>query len=143
MTPQCAWSGEHSDRAVPIIVPGVDRFGRRTPPRTLHVLPEHEQELRAFAERASRHGRTLLLGLLTATGAIVLVAALGTVGVLTEAETVVIAGLLVMLLGAMLMALPISTPEAIEALGVRRSRALSRGIGAFGIVVGLVMIGLR
>ena len=139
MTPRCAWTGQRSDRAVEITVPGTDRFGRPAEPDAHTVLPEHEADLRAFADLAQRAGRPFLLAILALTVGIVAVALLGTFGVLSDAASAWGAGLGCMGMGLLMIALPFATPEAVAALGVRRSMLLARVSGVVVAGVGLAI----
>ncbi len=139
LPPKCAWTGEWTDRAVPVEVAATDRFGRPAPPRTLHVSPEHEAELRAFAERARRYGRPFLLTMAGLTLAMVVVAVLGTADVLSESATAALIGLLTALVGLTIIVMPFATPETVGGLGVRASVRLARVVGVATIGLGVVI----
>ena len=124
---------------VEITVPGTDRFGRLSEPETHSVLPEHEADLRAFASLAQRTGRAFLLSILGLTAVVVVVAALGTFGVLSPAASAWGVGLGCMGMGLLMIALPFATPETIGAFGVRRSIRIARVSGVVVAGVGLAI----
>ena len=139
MDPKCAWTGKRSSRAVKITVDGVDRIGRPAPPEVLHVLPEHEQDLRAFAGRARRFGSTFLVAVLALTLGMVAAAVLGGAGVWSTRVTAVVVGMLVSLQGFLFVAMPFATPETVQMMGIRRAMLLVRVLGLFTIALGVVI----
>ena len=139
MTPKCLWTGQRSDRAIEITVPGTDALGRSIDVQTLTVLPEHEADLRAFADRARRMGRPFLVTILSLTAAILVVAALGTFEVISGAASAWGVGLGCIGMGVLMVALPFATPETVAAFGVRRSITLACVSGVIVIAVGLAI----
>ena len=139
MTPRCLWTGERSDRAIEITVPAADRFGRPSEPKTFTVLPEHEADLRAFADLAQRTGRAFLLTIVGLTVSMVVVGVLGSTGVISNAASSWGVGLGCMGMGLLMIALPFATPETTAAFGVRRSILIARVAGVVVAGVGLAI----
>ena len=139
MKPRCEWTGTRSDAAVPVSVPAVNRFGGPAPPRTVHVLPEHEPALRAYAERTERLGRAFLSTLVLIMIAMVAVAALSVPDILSPTSTIRAIGALLALMGALMIALPFTTPETQQAFGIRTSIRIARTSGAIIIALGTVI----
>jgi hypothetical protein len=136
MKPRCEWTGARTERAVPVSIQAVNRFGGPAPPRTVCVLPEHEPALRAYADRARRLGRPFFAALMLIMLAMVGVVALSVPDVLTESATLRAIGVLLALMGALMIALPFTTPETQQAFGVRASIRVARVAGAIVIVMG-------
>ena len=139
MTPLCLWTGKRDERVIEIDVQGTDRLGRLGDIETLSVLPEHEAELRAYAERAQRHGSTLLLGILGLTVVSLLAAVLGMADVLSGTMTVWTIGACIGAIGALMVVLPLATPETLQAFGARRSIQIARVSGLVTLVIGLAI----
>lgn len=60
---------------------------RRSGAETVSVLPEYEADLRADADRVRRHGRMVLVGLVSLTLASIVAAGLALRGVLRDTAT--------------------------------------------------------
>lgn len=133
MKPKCLWTGTYSDRAIPVELAGLGRS------ETVCVLPEHEAELRAYAGQARRHGRTLLVGLLSLTAVSVLAAVLALLGVLGDLATARAIGGSVIGMGALMVAVPLATPETLQAFGARRARQIARVSGGLTVAIGLAI----
>lgn len=138
---RCTWSGERSNRVVPISIPGTDRFGRPAEDRSVHVLPEHADQLRAFAALVQRKGRLFLGSIVALVLAALGAALLGSAGLLSDRTSTAVAGLSVAGLGILLVFLPFATPETVAWLGVRRSVRLARILGAVALLLGLLIAG--
>ena len=103
----------------------------------LPVHPRHQEALRRLHGRAARHWRTLLWTLagwllLVVVFEVVLLAAsrdLGLVGI----------GLATVVLGAVLAAVPLPTPQTVRLWGARRAVAATRVAGAALAAVGLAV----
>ena len=106
----------------------------------LHVLPEHEEALREFVERARRFGRPFLLSVLAFTLGMVAAVVLGSLDVWSSPVTAGIAGTLLSLLGLLLVIFPFATPETVQAFGVCRSILIVRVLGLLALVAGIVMM---
>ncbi|GAB5533875.1 MAG: hypothetical protein Rubg2KO_01240 [Rubricoccaceae bacterium] len=139
MTPLCLWTGKRDDRAIEIEVQGTDRLGRPGEIETLTVLPEHEAELRAYAARAQRYGSFLLFGILGLTSVSLLAAALGVTDVWSGTPMVWTIGACVGLMGALMVAVPLATPETLQAFGARRSIQIARVSGLVTLATGLAI----
>jgi len=139
MTPLCLWTGTRDEHVIEIDVQGTDRLGKPGAIETLTVLPEHEAELRAYADRAHRHGSTLLFGILGLTGVSLLAAALGVTNVWSGTTTVWTIGACVGAMGALMVALPLATPETLQAFGARRSIQIARVSGLVTLATGLAI----
>jgi cation transport ATPase len=137
LKPFCLWTGTRDARAQAIEIPATDRWGRKTAPQTVHVLPEHADELRAFATQAQRMGRTFLVGVLGLSALTLLPIALHVMGLWSEAAVGVAVGLITAAVGALVIAFPFATPETAAMLGVRRSIRVARWVGALTIVFGV------
>lgn len=137
---RCAWSGKRSPRVIQVEVPSVDRFGRGRPPVVVSVLPEHEAELRAHADRLRRYAGRFLAAVVLL-GIVSFVAAIAG-AVVPEVATVsmVIAGVGVLLIGLLFLALPFSTPETSAFFGLRRSMAIVRILGAIMAAMGVWIV---
>lgn len=134
----CMWSNEKSARVNEITVETVDRTGGNPHPKTVYVLPEHEDDLRAHIADVRENGRTMLIviAVLTAT---LMITALG--GMLAGLESVTLraVGVQVALMGGVILRFPFSTPETVDMLGVGRARTVTRWIGALTVVIGVWM----
>lgn len=137
--PLCAWTLQESDRAIPVDVDSVDGLGRYRGPVRTYVLPEHEAALRQYAARARRAGRFFLGGVIALTLAIVGAAIAGSMGVITEAGSLRATGILLASLGALLWALPFTTPQTAQAFGVAQSVRIARTLAAVTVVLGLIL----
>lgn len=129
---RCIWTGRVHRRAtelVPASLPGVVVGGGRGPQR-VDVEPAWEGEVRrwgAFVQRHVRRFQVLLGGLLAAiTAAAVFAGPIAT-------------GAGVAALGLLVVVYPFSTPQTVRMLGIRRARAVTRGLGVATIVVGAVI----
>lgn len=139
MKPQCAWTGVRTADAVPITIPGVDRFGRTVQPRTVHVLPEYADDLRTFADRVRRYGRLFLGAIAVLTIGMVGAAGLFMTDVFTESIAARAVGVLIALLGLLMLGMPFTTPETISAFGVRRSIVVARVLGVITVALGAMI----
>jgi hypothetical protein len=139
MKPQCAWTGVRTADAVPITIPGVDRFGRNVPPRTVRVLPEHADDLMSFADRVRRYGRLFLGAITVLTIGMVAAVILLMADVVAESTAARVVGVLVALLGMLGVSMPFTTPETIGAFGVRRSIVVARVLGVITIALGAMI----
>ncbi|MEO0557500.1 MAG: hypothetical protein AAF170_04870 [Bacteroidota bacterium] len=139
MTPLCLWTGTRDARVIEIDVQGTDRLGRPGAIETLTVLPEFEAELRAYASRAQRYGALLLIGILGLTGISLIAAVLGVTNVWSGITTVRVIGACVGLMGALMVAVPLATPETLQAFGARRSIRIARVSGVFTLGLGVVI----
>lgn len=136
---RCLWTGTRSDRVVEITVPGVDRLGRPAAPVPVSVLPEHESDMRAYAEMARRSAGRFLGGLLALTVAVVGAAVLGGADVLPETASRRLVGLGVGLMGVLILRYPLITPETSALFGIRRGIAIARAAGVLTVAAGLVL----
>lgn len=143
MRQRCAWTGRASDRLVEVQLPGVNRFGRPTAPITVHVLPEHEDELRAHAERVRRYGTAFLVAIVVLSLLVAVTALLPLLGDAWRRPALVVTGIVLGLMGLLIIALPFSTPETTAFFGVRRSIQIARVSGAVLVVLaaGVVLFG--
>ena len=135
----CAWSGDTSDRLVQITIPAVDGLGRRTAPRVVHVLPEHREHVEDYARQAQRRARPFTLALGSLIVVVLAAALLGGAGVLDEQAVALAIGVALAALGALLVIIPFTTPQTIEAFGIRRSIRAARVIGVVTIALGSVI----
>ena len=139
MTSLCLWTGKRDERVIEIDVQGTDRLGKPGDIETLTVLPEHEAELRTYAERAHRYGSTLLFGILGLTAVSIAAAVLGVADVWSGTTTVRLIGASVGAMGALMVALPLATPETLQAFGARRSIQIARVSGLITLATGLAI----
>ena len=137
MPPRCIWTGQRSDRAVPVTLDVPSRTAGAASPRTVHVLPEHEDDLRAYNASVTRWGRPMLVGLLALTVALVGLAVAGAVLGVSEADTAVGAGALVGAMGLVIVAFPFATPETVGAVGIRASVRIARVLGLVAVALGV------
>lgn len=135
--PTCVWSHETSDRVVPVRLDVPSNTGGARTERTLHVLPEHEADLRAYNERVARHGRTFLRATLGLSAVLLGVAVGGAVGGWSEALVGAIVGFGVSAIGWLMIIFPFVTPTTIDLMGIRRSMWLARGLGAITVGLGI------
>ncbi len=139
--PTCIWTNEATDRAVPITLDVPSSTGGAGSPRTAHVLPEHESDVRAYVQRVERGGRLMLAGVLGLSGIMVAVAVGGEVAGWSDRVIAQIAGWLVIAMSGLLVAFPFATPQTVGALGIRASirltRALSVVLAAIGVWIAL------
>jgi len=124
-----------SDRVKEIEVPMVDRFGRNPQPKTVNVLPEHEDELRSYVEDVNEHAFTMLMSVLSISVLMVFAALLPAIGL--SALTLPVVGGLMAAMGLILVRYPIATPETIAMLGMRRSRTTARWLGVATTLLGV------
>jgi hypothetical protein len=131
MARRCAWCNRAADnlKEVTLLVP--DRLGMRPTPRPFYVLPEHEQALSRFVDRARRFGVTFVLSMTALSIATVMAAAMDHRFI----------GLFVGLMGLLLIIFPFATPQLVNAVGVRTSITFVRvaGIGLIGFAVYLAL----
>jgi hypothetical protein len=140
LMPRCAWTLEESDRAKSIEIGAIDGLGRNRGPVSVHVLPEHETALRAYAERARKTGHVFTMAVAGLTVGMIAAGIAGSAGMLTERDALRTVGVLLASLGALLYALPFTTPQTAHAFGIRQSVRIARTIAVFTVVVGLVMV---
>ena len=134
--PRCIWTNDTSDRAVPVTLDVPTPTGGTTAPRTLHVLPEHEADLRAYNARVVRYGRPFLAGMLGLCGLLVAAAVAGPAFGWGDRTVAAVVGLGVVGMGALMVALPFATPQTVEALGIRASRRGARALGVLTVALG-------
>lgn len=133
--PTCIWTNKTTDRAVPVTLDVPSNTGGERTPQTMHVLPEHEADLRAYNERVARWGRPMIVGLLGLSGLMVAVALGGGLAGWSDRTVAQIAGGLVVAMSVVLFAFPFATPQTVGMFGIRTSIRLAR-------VSGIVMAGL-
>ncbi|NBC84695.1 MAG: hypothetical protein GVY25_00705 [Bacteroidetes bacterium] len=132
---RCIWSHETSDDVMEITVNVPDRLGRNPKPETLTVLPQYEEEVRAYADEVSRHGTRMLILTLGLSVLLVLASVLPAAG--WGRLTLPVAGLLTAAIGGVLIRYPFATPETIKMMGMRRARTVVRWIAGFTVLLGL------
>ena len=138
MNDRCIWChGEDGSlKEVTAVTP--DRWLLRRRQRTFLVHAEHEQLFMAFNERVNRFGR-LFLGLI-----VVCVVAMVALELLLAAghKTVAVVGIgaFTAILGAVMMALPFSTPETAAIFRLRRASRIVRTMGAVVIILGAFVV---
>jgi hypothetical protein len=137
---RCVWCGRDGREVIEIALETTDRLAWRTRVQPFVVHREHEAAFRGFCARVASQGRRFLLAIAALVAAIVafqIVVAAGGVAVGLAGI-----GLSVVLLGGLLIALPIATPETVRLVGVLRAVRLVRIAGAVVCAVGLVVLGL-
>lgn len=140
MRERCAWTNERSDRLIAVELPGVNRLGRPAQPVTLHVLPEHAAELRIHAERVRRYGTPFLVAIVTLSILILAAALLPVFGDAWRRPAIVGTGIVLGLMGALVIALPFSTPETSRFFGLRRSIQIARASGALLVLMAAAIV---
>jgi len=128
MPKSCTWCGKSEAPLKTITVETTNRFGTSTREETMTVHPEHEAELRAFAEQARRYGgRFLLLSLLF--GLFIPMSGVFA-GIIWTSDALIagIVGLSIIVLGVVMYVYPFATPETVQMLGVRTSKQVVRGL---------------
>lgn len=138
IVPRCAWSGERSDRLIEVSLPATDRFGRRTGTLTAHVLPEHEAELRAHADRVHRHGAPFLVAVIVLGLLAFVLAIAGSLGSV-DPVAVPLSGVATAGIGLLFVLFPFTTPETSGFFGIRRSIVIARSLGAVLVAMGLAI----
>ena len=126
MPESCTWCGESEGTLKTITVETSNRLGTSTREETMTVHPEHEAELRAFAEQARRYGgRFLLLSLLF--GLFIPISGVFA-GIIWTSDALItgIVGLSIIVLGVVMYVYPFATPETVDMLGVKSSQRLVR-----------------
>lgn len=113
----------------------MNRLGRPTSPMRVHVLPEHEAKLRLHAERIRRYGTPFLVAIVVLSVLIFVAALLPALGDGWRRPAILVTGVLLGLMGALVVALPFTTPETTAFFGVRRSIQIARVSGAILIVL--------
>lgn len=142
MADRCIWTFQRDDRVVPVTVDAPALFGGRTRLMTVHVLPEHEDELRAYLDLAVRYARTALYAMLALAAAIVVVT-IGALALQVPDRLVAIAvGGLTAAIGLVLVALPFSTPQTVMVVGLRQSVRIARWIGWVTVAIGAAIAAL-
>ncbi|MEM1117187.1 MAG: hypothetical protein AAF845_19855 [Bacteroidota bacterium] len=139
MPERCIWTFQRDDRVIPVTVDAPALFGGRALPRTFHVLPEHEADLRAYLDLAARYGRPMLGGVLGLTAAIVGVAVLAVAFGWPDRLVAVAVGALTAGIGLVLIALPFVTPQTVMAFGLQSSVRIARWVGGLTVAVGGVI----
>lgn len=118
---RCIWSHQHDPGTRPIVI----KPGKGYVEETHWVCPAHEEQFRRFHASVMRRGYTFLalLGL-------IVVASWG----LVLFQSAVGVALLLLGIGAVMLAFPFATPQTVQMLGVRRSVRLVRilGVGMVG-----------
>lgn len=102
----------------------------------LWVHPEHEQELRRFAERLDARGRLVTLVVVGLSILMVITAVLGSQDVLDRTTVGRAAGVQLAAMGALLVLVPLTTIQTMESFGIRRSLQVARVIGAITVALG-------
>lgn len=132
---KCGWCGEADGELRELSLQTQGRFGGPAREERFRVHPEHEAAFRAYHERTQRYGRAFLAlvvaVLVAAPIAEVVALILGAVGV-----GIMTIGVLVVVFGAALVALPIATPETVAWLGARRSVTVVRWCGVVIVLLG-------
>jgi len=126
MPESCTWCGTSEGTLKTITVETSNRLGTSTREETMTVHPEHEAELRAYAEQTRRYsGRFMLLTLLFA-----LFIPMGGVfaGIIWASDALIagIVGLSIVVVGMVMYVYPFATPETVQMLGVRTSKRVVR-----------------
>ncbi len=121
MKPLCLWTGKRDDRAIAVEIPGTNRWGKPEGNETAHVLPEHADELRAYAEQAQRHGASFLFWVLGLSALTLPLSVLAVMEAVPESVTLLLMGTVVVAMAVPIYVYPFATPETIAMLGVRRS----------------------
>ena len=138
MRPRCFWSGTRDDRAEPIELPAslvrsLPRKGRER-----MVLPEHRDELLAYAGRVERHGRRMLVSVLGLT-----VISVAAPLALPKPWAVPSLAATLVLLGLAIARDPFCTPETLEWFGVRASLRVARIAAWVTGLLGLALLGIE
>jgi hypothetical protein len=117
---------------------GPPGFGRDT--ATVHVLPQHERELRDFTARVNRRVSWMLVSIELS----LLVGVVGTLLVSSGSSGTgaLLAGIGAVGVGATLLACPSPTPPTVALLGIARSVLFVRVFALMILVLGLVVIAL-
>ncbi len=139
MKPLCLWTGTRNERAVAIVLPSTDRFGAPNGTQTVHVLPEHIDELREFAVLTQRYARSFLIWILGLSLLLIPLAILAGMGAVSESLLLLCVGVITIATGALVYALPFATPETVGMFGVRRSIRILRILGVVLIVIGMAV----
>ena len=135
--PVCIWTHETSDRVVPVTLDVPSNTGGERTERTLHVLPEHEADLRAYNDRVATHGRTFVRSMFGLSAVLLGVAVGGAVADWPTSIVSAVVGLGVSAIGWLMIAFPFATPQTVGALGIRRSVRLTRVLGAVTVGLGI------
>ena len=140
--PVCIWTHETSDRTVPVTLDVPSSTGGARTERTLHVLPEHEADLRAYNERVARYGRTFFRAMFGLSAVLLGVSVGGALGGWPDDTVNLLVGFGVSAIGWLMIAFPFATPQTVGALGIHKSIWLARALGA--VTVGLgIWVALR
>lgn len=128
--PRCLWTNRTGEGLREITLPTLDRFAIRAREERVHVLPEHEAELRRFNDYANRYARLFLALMLLGTLALLVFA-------LADSDSGV--GVSIALLGLLGIVFPFATPETVQMLGmrsaIRTTRIFGVGVAALGVLI--------
>ena len=140
MDARCIWSGRRSaeTRKIEIETTGPLGLGRET--ATVHVLPQHEPQLRGFAALVNRRAKWMLTSILAA----LIVGVVGTLIAPSGWPVTggVLAGLGALGIGATFLACPFPTPQTVAPLGIARSVRIVRVCAWILVVLGFFVIAL-
>lgn len=128
---RCVWTNRIDDSVKRVSVPDVDLLGRKRGTRQVHVLPEHEAQLKCYVERASRLRIPFLAGIAIGFVLVVLGFLLG---------LLVLEYLALIWLGALMLFLPFVTRTTIDAFGVRTPVRLVRRSGLTFVAAGVAFL---
>jgi hypothetical protein len=136
----CIWTNEDCGDVQQITVDMPDRLGQNPSPETVHVCPEHEEDVRRYVARVRAHGTTMI-GLVFGLALVMVGAAfLPTVG--ADGAVPPVSAVASMLMGAVIYWFPFATPETVDMLGIHRSVSMTQWIALFMQVTGLIAFGL-
>ena len=135
--PVCIWTHETSDRAIPVTLDVPSGTGATRTERTVHVLPEHEADLRAYNDRVARYGRTFLRAMFGLSAVLLGVSVGGALGGWSDDVVGLVVGFGLSAVGWLMIAFPFATPQTVGALGIRRSVWIARVLGALTVGLGI------
>jgi len=138
MNGRCIWCHGEGGSLKEVTAVTPNRLLLRRQERTFLVHAEHEQAFLAFNERVNRFGWLFLGSIVACILAMVALEVVLVAG--NKAAAVVGIGALTAVLGAVMVALPFSTPETVAIFGLRRASRIVRTMGAVVIILGAFVV---
>jgi len=137
---KCVWSGLSSPEIIEVTVVIRNMLGFGQKEKSFWVLPQFEQEFRAFAKLNFERGPRFIGFILSTIVLMHIIILLVSTGVFTKNMLLLSLGSLIIAQGLLILMYPHTNLDQIQVMSLRLSKKVGAGVAVFVIIVGVALM---